>query len=250
MVTPVNICKIRSFCGRTALGQPARKNVLPPYLLVAVVAAWSCVASAAPTPDLKEQKPDPTLLKDPKASGMTKQAPAKYQVKFVTSKGDFVIEVQREWAPNGADRFYNLAKNGWFDDARFFRVIKGFMAQFGINGDPSLNSVWKDANIQDDPVKQSNTKGMVSFATRGPNTRTTQLFINFADNNRLDGMGFAPFGKVVSGMDVVDALNGEYGEGAPRGRGPDQGRIQSEGNAYLKKDFDKLDYVKTARVLE
>ncbi len=216
---------------------------------LALLAAFS-LAAAAPQ-DLKEQKPEPDLLKDPKAAGINKQAPARYQVKFTTSKGEFLVEVQREWAPNGADRFYNLAKNGWFDDVRFFRVIKDFMCQFGINGDPKLNTSWKNAVINDDPAgKQSNTKGMISFAMRGPNTRTTQIFINFGDNTRLDGMNFAPFGKVASGMEVVDSLYKEYGEGAPRGKGPDQGKIQEQGNEYLKKDFDKLDYVKTARVLE
>ena len=132
---------------------------------------------------------------------------------------------------------------------RFFRVISGFMVQFGINADPKVSAVWRDANINDDPVKQSNTRGMITFATRGPNTRTTQMFINYADNNRLDGMGFAPFGQVVSGMNVVDALYSGYGEGAPRGAGPEQGRIQSEGNAYLTKEFPKLDYIKTATIV-
>jgi len=157
--------------------------------------------------------------------------------------------VHRDWAPLGADRFYNLVKNGFFNNARFFRVISGFMVQFGINADPHVSAVWRDANISDDPVKQSNTRGMITFATRGPNTRTTQMFINYADNNRLDGMGFAPFGQVVSGMNVVDALYSGYGEGAPRGAGPEQGRLQSEGNAYLIKEFPKLDYIKSATIV-
>ena len=173
-----------------------------------------------------------------------------YQAKFDTSKGAFVIEVHRDWAPNGADRFYNLVKNGFYNDVRFFRVLEGFMAQFGINGDPSLSAVWRNANIKDDPVKQSNTRGTVTFATAGPNTRTTQVFINFGDNAGLDGQGFSPFGKVVSGMDVVDSLYGGYGEGAPNGAGPDQGRVQSQGNAYLEKAFPKLDYVKTATIVQ
>jgi peptidyl-prolyl cis-trans isomerase A (cyclophilin A) len=182
-------------------------------------------------------------------AALTAQAPADYKVKFDTSKGPFVVEVHRDWAPLGADRFYNLVKNGFFTNARFFRVISGFMVQFGINADPKVSAVWRDANINDDPVKQSNTRGMITFATRGPNTRTTQLFINYADNNRLDSMGFAPFGQVVSGMNVVDALYNGYGEGAPRGAGPEQGRIQSEGNAYLTKEFPKLDYIKTATIV-
>ena len=129
-----------------------------------------------------------------------------------------MVEVHRDWAPNGADRFYNLVKNGFYNDARFFRVIDGFMVQFGINGDPNISAVWRDANIKDDPVKQSNTRGTITFATAGPNTRTTQVFINFGDNAGLDGQGFSPFGKVVSGMEVVDSLYGGYGEGAPQRR--------------------------------
>jgi peptidyl-prolyl cis-trans isomerase A (cyclophilin A) len=187
-----------------------------------------------------------------KPADLNQKAPEVFKAKFETSKGDFVIEVTRKWAPNGADRFYNLVKNGYFNDCRFFRNIAGFMVQFGINGDPTLNEIWKDATITDDPVVQSNTRGMVTYAKTGqPNSRTTQLFINFVDtNNRLDGMGFAPFGKVAEGMAVVDSLYSGYGEGAPRGQGPDQGRIQAEGNAYLNKDFPKLDFIKKATVLE
>jgi peptidyl-prolyl cis-trans isomerase A (cyclophilin A) len=175
-----------------------------------------------------------------------------FRAKFATSKGDFVIEVHRDWAPHGADRFYNLVKAGYFDETRFFRVVSGFMAQIGIHGQPELNSIWRKENIPDDPVVKSNTRGFVSFATAGPNTRTTQFFINYADtNNRLDGTGFSPFGQVTSGMEVVDNLYAEYGEGegAPQGRGPSQGRIQSEGNAYLMRDFPKLDFVKEATIL-
>ena len=131
---------------------------------------------------------------------------------------------------------------------RFFRVISGFMVQFGINGTPAVMAAWRNAQIPDDPVTQSNKRGTITFATSGPNSRTTQVFINFADNSRLDSTGFAPFGQVVSGMNVVDALNAEYGEGAPRGRGPDQGRMQQEGNAYLAKDFQRLDLVKKATI--
>jgi peptidyl-prolyl cis-trans isomerase A (cyclophilin A) len=181
-------------------------------------------------------------------SALTEKAPALYKVRFETSKGPFVVEVHRDWAPNGADRFYNLVKNGFFDDARFFRVISGFMVQFGINGDPSVSAPWRNATIKDDPVRQSNKRGFITFATAGPDSRTSQVFINFADNSRLDGQGFAPFGQVTSGMNIVDALHSGYGEGAPSGRGPDQGRIQREGNAYLKKDFSNLDYVKKATI--
>jgi peptidyl-prolyl cis-trans isomerase A (cyclophilin A) len=181
-------------------------------------------------------------------AALKEQAPATYKARFDTSKGVFVVDVRRDYAPNGADRFYNLVKNGFFDEGRFFRVISGFMVQFGINGDPKVAAQWRDANIADDPVKQSNKRGFLSFATRGPNTRTTQVFINFGDNARLDGLGFAPFGQVTTGMDVVDQLYSQYGEGAPNGRGPDQGRIQAEGNAYLNKDFANLDFVKKGTI--
>jgi peptidyl-prolyl cis-trans isomerase A (cyclophilin A) len=190
------------------------------------------------------QAPD---LSNPAA--LVEQAPASYQVRFDTSKGAFVIQVNRAWAPHGADRFYNLVKHGFYDNDRFFRVISGFMVQFGINGDPHVSARWREANIPDDPVKTSNKRGMITFATAGPNTRTTQVFINFGDNSQLDGMGFAPFGQVVSGMDVVDRINAEYGEGPPRGRGPEQGRLQMEGNAYLAKGFPRMDYVKKATIV-
>jgi len=173
---------------------------------------------------------------------LTEQAPEKFKAKFDTSKGAFVVEVHRDWAPKGADRFYNLVKNGFFDDTRFFRVVPDFMVQFGLNGDPNIQKNWANANIPDDPVKQSNKKGYITFATRGANTRTTQLFINFKDNAGLDRQGFAPFGEVVSGMDVVEKINSQYGER------PVQGSIQTEGNAYLNKEFPKLDYIKKATI--
>jgi peptidyl-prolyl cis-trans isomerase A (cyclophilin A) len=203
------------------------------FRLIAIVLALTAAA-----PAMSQGLMNPAALNAP--------APATYKAKFDTSKGAFEVEVHRDWAPSGADRFYNLVKNGFFDNARFFRVISGFMVQFGIHGDPNVSAQWRQAHIPDDPVKQSNSRGMVTFATAGPNTRTTQVFINFADNAKLDGMGFAPFGQVVSGMNVVDSLYNGYGEGAPRGMGPDQGRMQQEGNAYLMKDFGKLDYIKKA----
>jgi peptidyl-prolyl cis-trans isomerase A (cyclophilin A) len=183
---------------------------------------------------------NPLLLND--------KAPAVFKADFDTTAGPFTIEVHRDWAPQGADRFYNLVKSGFFTDVRFFRVINGFMAQFGIHGDPKIAAAWRSARIQDDPVKQSNREGYVTFATAGPNTRTTQLFINLADNTSLDRQGFAPIGRVSSGMDVVHKIYDGYGEGAPRGKGPDQGRIQTEGNAYLSKDFPKLTYIKSAKI--
>lgn len=185
-------------------------------------------------------------------AGATATAPDTYVVKLETTKGDLLIDVNRAWAPKGADRFFNLVKIGYYDDVAFFRVVSGFMAQVGINGDPKVNTIWREARIDDDPVdpaKASNKRGYVTFATSGPNSRTTQFFINFADNSRLDGMGFSPIGKLRDeSLTVLDALNAEYGEGAPRGMGPNQGRIQSEGNTYLKADFPRLDYIKKASV--
>jgi peptidyl-prolyl cis-trans isomerase A (cyclophilin A) len=182
-------------------------------------------------------------------AALKEQAPAVYKVQFDTSKGPFVIEVHRDWAPTGADRFYNLVKNGFYDDARFFRVVEGFMVQFGVNGDPKVSAAWRNARMKDDPVRISNKRTFVTFATAGPGTRTTQVFINFGDNSNLDGQGFAPFGQVVSGMKVVDSLYNGYGEGAPQGRGPDQGRVQSEGNTYLASAFPNLDYIKKATIV-
>jgi peptidyl-prolyl cis-trans isomerase A (cyclophilin A) len=189
-------------------------------------------------------------LLNPRSAAMNQTAPATFKAKFETSKGDFIVEVQRDWAPNGVDRFYSLVQNGFYDNVRFFRVISGFMAQFGISGDPKVSAVWREQRIQDDPVKQSNKRGFITFATAGPHTRTTQLFINYGDNSRLDQMGFAPFGRVTEGMQVVDQLHAGYGEGAPQGRGPNQGRLQAEGNEYLTKEFAQLDYIKRATIIE
>jgi peptidyl-prolyl cis-trans isomerase A (cyclophilin A) len=169
--------------------------------------------------------------------------PAVYRVKFETSKGDFTVEVTKAWAPLGAARFYRLVQSKFYDNARFFRTIKGFMVQFGIPADPAVAAVWLNRNIRDDKVTQSNTRGMVTFATAGKDTRTTQVFINFGNNANLDGDGFAPFGKVVEGMEVVDSLYSGYGES------PDQEKIQKQGNKYLTASFPKLDYIKTARIV-
>jgi len=180
----------------------------------------------------------------------TATAPAVFSTKFTTTQGDFVIEVHRSWAPRGADRFYNLARMGFFDDTRFFRAIEGFMVQFGIPGDPTVAAKWRDANLDDDPVTQSNLRGFVTFAQSGsPNSRSTQIFITYNNHTRLDASGFAPFGRVVKGMDVVDSLYKGYGEGAPDGHGPSQARIQAEGNAYLDAEFPKLDRILTTEVL-
>ncbi len=201
---------------------------------------------------MKDEKKTPSTagnLLDP--SSLTARAPDEFKVKFKTTNGDFVIEVLRFWSPRGADRFYNLAKSGYFKDVAFFRVLDGFVAQFGLHGDPKVNRAWRGATIQDDEVKQRNQRGTIVFAKSGqPNTRSVQFFINFKDNFRLDEMGFSPFGRVVEGMDVVDSLHSGYGEGAPQGRGPSQGQITQEGNAYLKRDFPNLDYIRRAEVEE
>jgi len=177
------------------------------------------------------------------SSPAKQEAPAVYRVKFETSKGPFVVEVHRDWAPNGADRFNDLVQQKFYDDNRFFRIVKGFIVQFGLNGDTLVSAQWLTRTIPDDPVKQSNTPGMLSFAMAGPGTRTTQIFINLGNNAQsLDPQGFAPFGRVIDGMSVVAQLNAEYGEA------PDQGKIQSQGNDYLKQTFPNLDYIKTARI--
>ena len=215
-----------------------------------LLCAFSLFAAVAATKaeDAKTNAaPAAPAFADP--SKLTETAPDSFKAQFDTTKGKFTVEVTRSLSPNGADRFYNLVRSGYFKDLAFFRVIPGFMCQFGIHGDPAVSAKWREANITDDPVKGSNTRGAITFATAGPNTRTTQLFINFGNNVNLDGMGFSPFGKVTEGLDVVDKINGEYGEGAPGGMGPNQSRIQMEGNAYLKKDFPNLDYIKSATIL-
>jgi peptidyl-prolyl cis-trans isomerase A (cyclophilin A) len=209
------------------------------HFLAALLALGSVHAQTKSGADLK----NPSTLKA--------QAPATFDAKFTTTKGDFVIEVHRDWAPRGADRFYNLVHAGFFTDVAFFRVLRSprpFMAQFGISPNPAIASAWQNANIPDDPNKQSNTRGKVTFATGGPNTRTTQVFINYGDNSFLD-KDFSPFGEVIEGMEVVDQLYAEYGEGAPGGRGPDQGKVQAEGKAYLDRYFPKLDRILKASIV-
>jgi len=201
----------------------------------------------AQTKSQGEESPAPTQEKE--VTEDKARAPDLYTVELDTTKGAIVIDVRRAWAPHGADRFYELVQNGYYTDVAFFRVISGFMAQVGISGDPALNAEWREKRIPDDPVTTSNARGTVTFATSGANSRTTQFFINFADNSRLDGMGFAAFGKVKD-MAPVDALYDGYGEGAPRGRGPSQGQMQTQGNAYLRESFPKLDYIKSAKIIE
>lgn len=196
-----------------------------------------------------KEAPAATAL-PPFPENATEKAPESFKARFTTTKGDFVVEVRREWAPLGADRFYNLVKLGYFTDVAFFRVVNGFMVQFGVHGSPEISARWRDARIMDDPLKnQSNKRGMMTYAMGGPNTRTTQIFINFGDNARLDPMGFPPFGQVVQGMDVVDSLYKGYGDGPDQGgNGPNQGLVQMQGNAYLKSQFPLLDYIKSAKL--
>jgi len=211
-------------------------------IALTVVAAGACQKSAPKPP---AGAPD---IHNPADPGFAQQAPDSFRARFSTTKGDFVIVVHRAWAPHGADRFYNLVRAGFYDGVRFFRVLPGFMAQFGIHGDTAVTAAWRERRIPDDQMRRSNQRGLVTFATAGPGTRTTQIFINYRDNSRLDGMGFTPFGEVVEGMTVVDSLYGGYGEGAPNGRGPDQMRLNIEGEKYLARQFPKLDKIKKATV--
>lgn len=181
----------------------------------------------------------PALLKE--------RAPETYQVRFTTTKGEFTVTVTRAWAPLGADRFYNLVKHHFYDNASFFRAVPNFVVQFGMSAYPPVSAVWENANIKDEPVTQSNKRGYLTFAkTSKPNTRSTQIFISLKENSFLDGQGFAPFGVVDgNGMSIVDSLYQGYGDQA----GPDQGRIAKEGKAYLDKDFPRLDSIKSATIL-
>ncbi|HVE39436.1 MAG TPA: peptidylprolyl isomerase [Planctomycetota bacterium] len=193
---------------------------------------------------------DKSPLLDPQSPAVNLTAPAEFKVKLETSKGDIVLNVVRDWAPKGADRFYSLVKNGYYDDCRFYRVLPKYVAQVGIHGDPKISGKWHEAPIGDDPVKQKNTRGRVTFAKGGPNSRTTNIFINLRDSTSLDPQGFAPIGEVIEGMDVADQLHSGYGDGAPKGRGPSQKRLYEEGNAWLQKDFKDLDLIKTAKIVD
>jgi len=200
----------------------------------------------APAP-AKAPKPNPALLNPSLAK---EKAPARFQVRFDTTKGPFTLEVDRSLSPRGADRFYNLVQIGFFQDIALFRVLDGFVAQFGISGNPEVNEKWRNANIKDEPTKASNLRGFITYAHGGKDTRTTQFFINLGDNVSLDQRGFPPFGKVVEGMSVIESFYSGYGEGAPRGRGPSQGLLQEQGNNYLENAFPKLDYIKTAAIVK
>jgi cyclophilin family peptidyl-prolyl cis-trans isomerase len=227
--------------------------------LAALIACGAGPSSLPAAPVAQAAPQEPAVALPPAAhhsaaeldpSLATARAPEIFLADFTTTKGDFVIEVRRSWAPQGADRFYNLIKLGFYDDTRFFRAIPDFMVQFGAPGDPQVAAKWRGATIPDDPVTQSNMRGFVSFAQTGrPNSRTTQVFICYENHPRLDATGFAPFAKVTRGMDVVDALYKGYGEGAPSGQGPSQERIESDGNAYLDREFPKLDRIVSTRIV-
>mgnify|MGYP001051201121 CR=1 FL=1 len=219
-------------------------------LLILLNLVYGCSDKNISKQQKKEIKSEVIMEKLLNPAICNEKAPDYFKVKFITTKGDFVIEVQREWAPLGVDRFYNLVKNGFYNNNAFFRVIKGFVAQFGISPYPEVSQKWLNATIEDDPIKISNERGTISFATRGPNTRTTQLFINYSNNSRLDSMGFSPFGRVIDGIEVLDDLYSGYGEGEPYGKGPSQYKIITEGNEYLKKNFPMIDYIKETIIVE
>jgi peptidyl-prolyl cis-trans isomerase A (cyclophilin A) len=223
----------------------AMTKILPlAAVAAAALAMMGCSSSKEPAApaEVPVKKAEPPVLKKT-------QAPDVFKVDFDTSKGPFVVEVHRDWAPIGVDHFYDLVQSKYYDGDRFFRVLKGFVVQFGLNGDPAVTAHWDNVSIPDDPVKQHNVRGTIVYATAGPATRTTQLFVNLANNSsQLDSQGFSPFGKVVSGMAIVESLYGGYGEGAPQGEGPDQNLAKSRGNDYLAGQFPRLDYIKTATI--
>tara|TARA_B100000686_G_scaffold354914_1_gene468155 strand:- start:1901 stop:2557 length:657 start_codon:yes stop_codon:yes gene_type:complete len=214
--------------------------------IVAVSFLWMFIVNCGEENETTTSKTDLGVLMNPDGPEMKKQAPDLFKANFETTAGNFVIEVNRDWAPNGVDRFYNLVRNGFYDEQRFFRVLPGFIVQWGMHGVPEVTQKWHNATIKDDPLKQGNTRGTVTYAKpgRGSDNRTVQLFINLGDNTNLDGQKFAAFGTVISGMDVVDGINAEYGEK------PNQGQIASKGNKYLKKLFPNLDYIQAATIID
>jgi len=226
-----------------------RRRYLAAFV-AAVLAAVKFAACGEPvsTPKGNAQDLEVTALMDPTGEQATQTAPDEFKVRFETSAGTFVIDVTRDWSPRGADRFYSLIRIGFYDDQRFFRVIPNFVVQWGMSGDPEVSAAWQTARIKDDPVKESNVPGTITFAKTGaPNSRTTQLFINLGDNSAsLDGQGFAPFGRVVEGMEVVGSFNAEYGS-TPSNNQP---TIAERGNEFLNKNFPNLDYIVTAKIVE
>ena len=225
------LCLAVAICG-SVRAQDAPSQA-PPKPKPGTGASGTAVRKTAPASPYDRALLRPALL--------VARAPATYQVKFTTTKGDFTVSVTRAWAPLGADRFYNLVRHHFYDNASFFRVLRGFVVQWGISAYPPVTAAWEHAPIKDDPIVQSNLRGYLTYAMGGPDTRTTQVFVNLVDNKRLDGMGFSAFGQVTEGMDVVEALYAGYGEGAPDGQGPAQNEIEKLGKSYLDKNFDKLE---------
>ena len=237
-------CRVRRDMRTLPAGRPPRGAAL--LALGGLILAACASGGKTATSSRAGRTPDPLVQPDPRSETA---APDTFDVRFETSRGPVTVRVARAWAPRGADRLYYLVRHRYYDGTRFFRVIPRFAAQFGAAADPRVTKVWETRTIPDDPVRRGNARGFVSFATAGPNTRTTQLFVNLVNNFRLDRLGFAPVGRVVDGMAVVDSLYSGYGEGAPSGRGPDQDRIAAEGNRYLEREFPRLDYVRTATVV-
>jgi peptidyl-prolyl cis-trans isomerase A (cyclophilin A) len=234
-----------------------RSRVYPLVITVWCVVALSCVSEKKGGPeDKSETVEDAGVIEDELSPALLipslahERAPEEFKVKLETTKGQVLIKLIRSWAPNGVDRFFNLVKIGYFEEVAFYRAIEGFVVQFGISGNPEVNQAWAEARIKDDPVKASNQRGFLTFAMAGPNSRTTQLFINLRDNIELNGQGFAPIGQVTEGLEVIDSLYTGYGEMAPRGKGPRSQVFNRRGNAYLKKLFPDLDYIMTAAILE
>ena len=222
-----------------------RRKFLAAFV-AAVLAAVEFAACGEQVSTLKGNAPE--VMMDPTGEQATQTAPDEFKVRFETSAGTFVVDVTRDWSPRGADRFYSLIRIGFYDDQRFFRVIPNFVVQWGMSGDPEISAAWQTARIKDDPVKESNVPGTITFAKTGaPNSRTTQLFINLGDNSAsLDRQGFAPFGRVVEGMEVVGSFNAEYGS-TPSTNQP---TIAERGNEFLNKNFPNLDYIVTAKIVE
>jgi peptidyl-prolyl cis-trans isomerase A (cyclophilin A) len=231
---------------------PSNRRVLSAAVVCALAGAMAVGCSSDGCP--RVTAPEPTqaqrVLLEPASDAFRAVPPDTFDVRFETSAGEFVVRINREWAPMGAYRFYNLVRNGFFEGVHFFRVIPGFMAQFGVHGVPAVNEAWLDQQIPDDPVRYPNERGTLTFATAGADTRTTQLFINYRDNSAaLDPQGFAPIGRVVQGLDVVDRLYSEYGETAPEGRGPAYECMLEGGNAYLERRFERMDSIVSARIV-
>ncbi len=227
------------------------KNFHFVFLLSLLLLFCNCEPTKEDQSEQKLANKDIAVLLNPDNDFWQEQAPSVFKVKIKTTKGDFLIEAHQDWAPIGVDRFYNLVRSGFFDDSRFYRVRAGFIAQFGLPGNPEITKAWENRSMPDDPVKQTNTRGTIAYAMTGPDTRTTQLYINYDDNSRLDEQGFAPIGRVIEGMAVVDSLYSGYDESAGGGmRGGKQGKILKFGNKHLDKKFPKLDRLEKAFILK